>query len=75
MTQEQLAETLGVNKQHISRIERGINAVSIDLLVEISDALEVSTDFLLKGADKTEHALKTQLTTVKRQLLEIAMNL
>ena len=44
LTQEQLADLL-----NISRIERGARTCSIDLLVEIADALHVSTDFLLTG--------------------------
>lgn len=75
LTQEQLAEILGVNRQHISRIERGISAVSIDLLVEISTALDVSTDFLLKGTANKEDEMMKQFETVKKQLLDIAQSM
>lgn len=49
MTQEELAEIVGVDKQHISRIERGSRACSIDLLVILASTLHVSTDYLLMG--------------------------
>ena len=48
-TQEELAEIVGVDKQHISRIERGSRACSIDLLVILASTLHVSTDYLLMG--------------------------
>lgn len=40
-TQEQLAEMVGVEPRHISRIEGGYNSPSIERLAKISDALEV----------------------------------
>ena len=54
MTQEDLAEKAEVNKLHISRIERGITACSIDLLLEMAEALQVSTDFLLQAKTQKE---------------------
>ena len=49
LTQEQLADLLNISRIHVARIERGARTCSIDLLVEIADALHVSTDFLLTG--------------------------
>ena len=45
LTQEQLADLLNVSRIHVARIERGAQACSIDLLVEIADTRNVSTDF------------------------------
>ena len=44
MSQEQLAEKADLSRSHITYIEKGEKAVSLEALVEISNALEVSTD-------------------------------
>ena len=49
LTQAQLADELGVTHQHVSGIESGISAPSLDLLVRIARRLGVSTDYLLTG--------------------------
>lgn len=49
LTQEQLADLLNISRIHVARIERGARTCSIDLLVEIADALHVSTDFFANG--------------------------
>lgn len=49
LTQERLAELLGVDRLHVNRLENGAKACSIDLLIDISTLLDVSTDYLLKG--------------------------
>lgn len=51
LTQEQLARELGVTHQHISRIEGSRAVPSLDLLIELSRRLGVSTDYLLTGED------------------------
>jgi transcriptional regulator with XRE-family HTH domain len=63
MTQEELAQMVGVEKQHISRIERGARACSIDLLVILASTLHVSTDYLLMGecADKDKEFIRKQM--------------
>lgn len=68
MTQEELADKLGLlTPQHISRIERGVSACSIDMLLELSEALHISTDFLLTGKKAPIDDLKAQLQdTLKR---------
>ena len=50
MTQEQLAEALGLaSKQHVSRMERSKSGCSIDLIAEIAQVLEISLDYLILG--------------------------
>ena len=49
LTQAQLADELGVTHQHVSGVESGVSAPSLDLLVRIARRLGVSTDFLLTG--------------------------
>lgn len=74
ITQEELAEKLCVDRNHITRMERGIRVCSIDLLVEISVALEVSTDYLLTG-ETGSVAIKRKLLSVIKQLNQISQSL
>ncbi|NWO20640.1 helix-turn-helix transcriptional regulator [Oribacterium sp. oral taxon 102] len=75
MTQEELAEMVGVEKQHISRIERGVTACSIDLLPLLSVALQVSTDYLLMGKSIDKEFTRTQLLSIITQLTMITQGL
>ena len=75
LTQEELAELVGVEKQHISRIERGIAACSIDLLPVLSVTLQVSTDYLLMGKSIDKELTRTQLLSVISQLTLITQGL
>lgn len=74
ITQEELAERISVDRNHVTRMERGIRVCSIDLLVELATALEVSTDYLLMGASPADAAKKRLLTTID-QLTQIAQSL
>ena len=49
LTQESLAEKINVSPHYIYEIERGSNMMSLSILMKISQALCVSTDFLLFG--------------------------
>ena len=75
ITQEELAVKVGVDKLHISRMERGVAACSIDLLLELSYALRVSTDYLLTGRNPEKEITRTQLISVISQLSLIAQSL
>lgn len=46
ITQEQLADKVGVTIESISNIERGIHGPSFDTLEKIADALQVSVKHL-----------------------------
>lgn len=74
ITQEELADRLSVDRNHITRMERGIRVCSIDLLVEMASALGVSTDYLLLGTTPTERS-KAALLTVIEQLSQIIQHL
>lgn len=47
LTQEHVAETCDVSPQHISNIENGKTKLSLGLLVQIANCLNVSVDELL----------------------------
>ena len=55
ITQEQLAEAVGVGTSHISHIETGIGKASLETLILIANTLECSTDELLCLEVKTAH--------------------
>lgn len=48
LTQAQLAEMVGCSVQFLGHIERGTRKMSIETLVAISEALNLSTDYILK---------------------------
>ena len=75
LTQEELAVKIGVEKLHISRMERGVTACSIDLLLDLSSTLRVSTDYLLTGKNPEKEITRTQLLSVISQLSLIAQSI
>lgn len=50
MTQGELAKEAGVSTSFIGHIERGSRVSSVDTLVNIANALNVSTDYLLAAS-------------------------
>jgi len=51
MTQEELAEELGVSTQMISNLELGKKAIRPDNLSRVCQVLELSADFVLTGSN------------------------
>ncbi len=49
MTQQQLAERVGIKFQQIQKYETGMNRVSASRLWDIADALEVDVAFFFEG--------------------------
>lgn len=49
LTQEELAEKVGVGSQHISDIERGLTGMSIGTLIDICRILGADTNYILLG--------------------------
>ncbi len=54
MTQQQLAEQVGIKFQQIQKYETGANRVSASRLWDISDALEVPVSFFFEGLEAAE---------------------
>ena len=74
MTQEELAEELGVSTQMISNLELGKKAIRPENLAKVCDALGLSADFVLTGintktAVDTISEKLTQLTTEELQMV------
>ncbi|QOL81573.1 helix-turn-helix domain-containing protein [Pseudooceanicola spongiae] len=51
MTQQQLAERVGIKFQQIQKYETGANRVSASRLWDIADALEVAVSFFFEGLE------------------------
>ena len=50
MTQEQLAEALGISVTYISKIERGTKKVNLDRLGELSVILHTPVEYFIHGS-------------------------
>ena len=76
-TQEYLAREIGVSTSFIGHIERGTRKASIDTLVQLANAMQISTDELLKGSLKRAsqddvwpvHALTPGQRAVMKQIV------
>ncbi len=71
LTQQQLAETIGVTYQQAHKYERGINRVSAGRLYEIAHALNSPISYFFEGVGEEP---ARQITPHQRMLLEIARN-
>ena len=49
LTREGIAEIIGLSPFYIGQIERGDRRMSLETLYKVSDSLNISIDFLLKG--------------------------
>ena len=71
LTQQQLADLIGVTYQQAHKYERGINRVSAGRLYEISQVLSVPVSFFYDGV---EQATQPQIGERQRMCLELARN-
>ena len=68
LTQEQLAEKLGVTRQAVSRWESGAAYPETDKLVRMAQLLEVSCDYLLQdGVDEKGIPVRDPVTRLLKQ--------
>ena len=62
LSQEELAEKVGISTTHMSHIETGNTKLSLQVLVDIASTLSVQTDELLYELPaQNTHALKQEL--------------
>ena len=66
MTQEELAEKLGVSTQMISNLELGKKAIRPENLAKVCMILGLSADFVLTGTNT-----KTNVDTVAEKLIQL----
>lgn len=61
MTQQGLAEAVGIKFQQIQKYETGMNRISASRLWDIAEALEVPVSFFFEGFDKPEEILEAEM--------------
>lgn len=77
-TQLTLAVKIGCDPQNLSKIERGVQATSADIVASICAALRVSADWLLLGRGKApepgrEHDPSSQWPSLRRFAASMAL--
>lgn len=75
LTQEQLAEKMNVTGTYIGKIEKGQQAGSIELAVELAMFFGISLDFLLLGKEHRIESKKQKLKNVIEFLAELEADL
>jgi transcriptional regulator with XRE-family HTH domain len=69
MTQQQLAEKVGIKFQQIQKYETGANRVSASRLWDIADALDVPVAFFFEGIEEAQNEQKPMAEAVPSDLL------
>jgi len=54
-TQQQVADGLGVPRQHYQKFEAGDNLPSLEKFIALADHFEVSLDYLAGRTERTDH--------------------
>lgn len=67
LSQEQLAEKLGVSRQSVSKWESGQSLPEIDKIIQISSLFSVSTDSLLKEESVSESSFPSGIEEISRK--------
>jgi transcriptional regulator with XRE-family HTH domain len=60
LAQKQLAEMVGINTTHLSRLETGRYQPSVEVLKKLADTLQVTTDYLLSDTDDEAEEIRIQ---------------
>ena len=75
MTQAQLAEALNISLDHLRKIEGGQRGCSVDLLIALAAAFDVSLDFLVLGRGGSVAAARDKLQTLIDELTALKKGL
>lgn len=51
ITQEKLSEELDITIKHISSVERGVSSLSLEKMIDASQILDCTLDYLILGED------------------------
>ena len=52
LTQEQIADQIGISRQKYARIENGVNSITFDILSRIADVLDVTVGDITRVLDE-----------------------
>ena len=74
LTQEQVAEKIGVSPRQVRAFESGANGASIDVLVALAELFEVSLDYLIMGKP-TQTDVKKRLNAMILEFSEMAKSI
>jgi transcriptional regulator with XRE-family HTH domain len=69
MTQQRLAELVGIKFQQIQKYETGANRVSASRLWDIAEALGVDVSFFFEGLEHGEDSVKDAVKNVPDNLM------
>jgi transcriptional regulator with XRE-family HTH domain len=72
LSQQQLAQMIGVTYQQAHKYERGLNRISAGRLYEIAQVLSVPVSWFFEGL--AEETVTTELSPRQRMCLELARN-
>lgn len=70
LTQEQLAEIVGLSATHISVIERGVKAPRLETFIELANALNATSDSLL--IDVLDTSLQITAAEISEQIKNLS---
>ena len=63
-TQEYIAEKLNVSLKHYGGVERGNAGLSLENMIEVSDILGVSLDYLIKGTEENNNFIPERIREI-----------
>ncbi|MBR0509920.1 MAG: helix-turn-helix transcriptional regulator [Clostridia bacterium] len=72
LTQEQLAERIDLSRNYLSAVERGVNQISLEKLVELMNVLECSADEIFVDVIKAGAQTKASILSEKIKGLPFA---
>lgn len=75
LTQQELADQVGITVSNLSKLERGIQGLSIDLLIELAVFFDTSMDYIALGHETQADTVKTMLRTMADTLIEFERKL
>lgn len=79
LTQWQVEEKADMTQKYLSNIERATSGLSLDVLMRICDALEVTPDYLLLGrtnsANDISNEIESRVNRMSPKQAELALSL
>ncbi|MBU1093253.1 MAG: helix-turn-helix domain-containing protein [Firmicutes bacterium] len=67
MTQNELADTLFVSRQAVSKWEMGKSLPSIEVLLEMTELFDVTIDYILDGSELSDHDYQSMFMQYPRE--------
>ena len=75
LTQKELAEKLNVHISTIGKIERGMQGMSLDLIIAIASQLSASLDYIVLGRELQKDKIKANLQSAIKTLKTLEKSL